>query len=104
MDVAAELLSDYVVENPAIDLDSLTNQYEGVALLQRLKYISDHCPSLRVEALKLAIKSVKHTLDVNLYKQLHTLLVQTCNENTLPDITADFAMPVSNQTCVFFVF
>ncbi|KAG8301553.1 hypothetical protein J6590_050700 [Homalodisca vitripennis] len=51
----------YLVENPTLDLESYANSYTGLARLYRLMYIAYHCPPLRVEALKMAIKNVMQT-------------------------------------------
>ena len=42
-----------------------------MAKLYRLMYIADHCPVLRIEALKMAVAAVQETFNVNLYQQLH---------------------------------
>jgi len=64
----------HTVENPTLDLESYANSYSGLARLNRLKYIADHCPSLRVEALKMALAYVMKTYNVSLYQQLHKAL------------------------------
>lgn len=69
-------VAKYIVENPTLDLDAYANSYEGLAKTYRLIYIADHCPSLRLEALKMAITHVMTTLNVNLYKQLHKRLLE----------------------------
>ena len=58
----------------AKDLESYANSYQGMAKLYRLVYAADHCPSLRIEALKMAIAAVQDTYHVNLYQQLHRKL------------------------------
>lgn len=61
----------YSIENPTIDLDFYANSYTGLAKLHRLIFIADHCPSLRLEALKMAINYVTSTYNVTLYQHLH---------------------------------
>lgn len=61
----------YSIENPSIDLDFYANSYTGLAKLHRLIFIADHCPSLRLEALKMAINYVMSTYNVTLYQHLH---------------------------------
>lgn len=61
----------YSIENPTIDLDFYSNSYTGLAKLHRLIFIADHCPSLRLEALKMAISYVMSTYNVQLYQHLH---------------------------------
>lgn len=65
----------YVVENPTLDLEAYANSYEGLARCFRLLYIAEHCPSLRVDALKMAIAHVMTTLNTTLYQQLHKKLI-----------------------------
>lgn len=64
----------HIVENPSIDLESYANSYTSLARLNRLKYIADHCPAMRVEALKMALAYVMKTYNVSLYQQLHKAL------------------------------
>lgn len=56
------------------DLETYAGSYRGMAKLMRLMYIADHCPSLRIESLKMAITSVQETYNVTLYQQLHRKL------------------------------
>jgi len=56
------------------DLEGYINNYTGMARLLRLLHIADHCPSLRVEALKMAIIHVQSTYNVSMYQQLHKKL------------------------------
>lgn len=76
----------YLVENPTLDLEVYANSYTGLARLYRLIYIADHCPTLRVEALKMAISYVMNTYNVNLYQQLHKKLQQCVGGMSLPDV------------------
>lgn len=64
------------------------NSYTGLAKLYRLNYIADHCPSLRVEALKMAIAYVMTTYNVSLYQMLHKKLQEAIATPALPDIAA----------------
>jgi len=56
------------------DLEGYINNYTGMAKLLRLIHIADHCPTLRVEALKMAILHVQGTFNVAMYQQLHKKL------------------------------
>nr|BAN21327.1 cop9 signalosome complex subunit [Riptortus pedestris] len=76
----------YLVENPTLDLDVYANSYTGLARLYRLMYIADHCPALRIEALKMAISYVMNTYNVNLYQQLHKKLQQAVGNMSIPDV------------------
>ncbi len=49
----------YTVENPSLDVEQFASSYSGLAKLYRLTYVADHCPLLRVEALKMAIQAVQ---------------------------------------------
>lgn len=76
----------YIVENPTLDLEVYANSYTGLAKLYRLIYIINHCPSLRLEALKMAISYVMTTFNVNLYQMLHQKLAEVTATSGLPDI------------------
>lgn len=76
----------YVVENPTLDLEVYSNSYSGLAKLYRLIYIINHCPSLRLEALKMAISYVMTTYNVNLYQMLHQKLTEVTTGSSLPDV------------------
>lgn len=62
------------VENPTLDLEVYANLYTGLARLYRLIFVADVCPSLRIEALKMAINYVTTTYNVTLYQVLHKKL------------------------------
>ena len=83
----------YTVENSSIDLDFYANSYTGLARLYRLIYIADHCPTLRAEALKMAINYVMTTHNVTLYQLLHKKVAQitTTAGGPLPDVAAGAA-------------
>lgn len=53
------------------DLESYAASYTGIAKLFRLIHIADHCPSLKTDALKMAIVHVKQTYSVDMYQHLH---------------------------------
>jgi len=56
------------------DLDTYINSYLGMARLLRLLHIADHCPSLKLESLKMAISHVQGSYNVAMYQQLHKKL------------------------------
>lgn len=56
------------------DIETFTSSYHGMAKLSRLMFIADHCPSLRIETLKMAIVAVQETYNVTLYQLLHRKL------------------------------
>ncbi|XP_037043961.1 COP9 signalosome complex subunit 1b [Bradysia coprophila] len=80
----------YSVENPTLDIEVYAQSYTGLARLHRLIYIADHCPSLRMEALKMAIVYVTSTYDVTMYQLLHKKVANlNVNGNGgLPDVAA----------------
>lgn len=78
----------YVVENPTLDLETYAASYTGFAKLYRLMFVADHCPSLRIEALKMAITYVMTTYNVSLYQTLHKKLSEAIASAGLPDVAA----------------
>ncbi|KAF4524160.1 hypothetical protein B566_EDAN010615 [Ephemera danica] len=79
----------FVVENPSLDLEAYAASYVGLAKLHRLMFIAEHCPSLRVEALKMALTYVSTTYNVTLYQQLHKKLQEALGSSCiLPDVAA----------------
>lgn len=80
---------NYIVENSTLDLEAYANSYEGLARCFRLIYIAEHCPSLRVDALKMAIAHVMTTLNTTIYQQLHKKLADL--HPPPPPVTASVA-------------
>lgn len=79
----------YLVENPTLDLEAYASSYSGLARLYRLIYLADHCPSLRLEALKMAITYVTSTYNVTLYQNLHKKVANiSAGMQLLPDVAA----------------
>ncbi|XP_004709273.1 COP9 signalosome complex subunit 1 [Echinops telfairi] len=64
----------YVVENPTLDLEQYAASYSGLMRIERLQFIADHCPPLRVEALKMALSFVQRTFNVDMYEEVHRKL------------------------------
>ena len=63
------------VENATLDLESYAASYNGPVKIQRLLFIADHCDSLRIEALKLALSHIKDcTYNVQLYSGTYSKL------------------------------
>lgn len=76
----------YIVDNPSLDLEQYASQYTGLARLQRMMYIADHCLSLRVEALRMALTYVMTTFNTNMYGTIHRKLQEAALAgNSLPD-------------------
>ncbi|XP_044760354.1 COP9 signalosome complex subunit 1 [Coccinella septempunctata] len=78
----------YSVENPTLDLEVYANSYTGLAKLFRLSFIMDHCPSLRLEALKMAIQYVMTTYNVSLYQLFHQKLQEVISTMNVPDVAS----------------
>ena len=55
-------------------MESYAASYQGMAKLSRLVYIADHCPSMRIDALKMAIVAVQDTFNVSMYQLMHRKL------------------------------
>jgi len=54
---------EYKVLNPSLDLETYAQRYSGRAQLLRLHFISNHCPSLQVEALIYAVQNLRLTFN-----------------------------------------
>ncbi|XP_069397985.1 COP9 signalosome complex subunit 1 isoform X2 [Ovis canadensis] len=78
---------NYVVENPTLDLEQYAASYSGLMRIERLQFIADHCPSLRVEALKMALSFVQRTFNVDMYEEIHRKLSEAARLRA-PAVTA----------------
>ena len=56
------------------DLEAYATSYKGLAKLNRLVYIAEHCPSLKVEALRTALAYVMTTYNTAMYQTVHKKL------------------------------
>ncbi|XP_054164018.1 COP9 signalosome complex subunit 1-like [Oppia nitens] len=75
-------IGNYLVENPTIDLEVYCSAFIGLARINRLLFIADHCIPLRTEALKMAMNYVKdNTYNVNIYTQIYRKLADTLAMN-----------------------
>lgn len=82
-------VEQHIVESSSLDLDAYISQYQGLARLYRLNYIADHCPPLRVEALRMALNFVMSTFNTTMYQQIHKKLQETVSsQSILPDAIA----------------
>ncbi|KAI7827572.1 26S proteasome subunit RPN7-domain-containing protein [Gamsiella multidivaricata] len=61
-----------------LDLDAYIANYKGHTKVNRLEFIADRCPSLQIDALKLAIQELKNTSTLNIPRYLN--LVKKLNE------------------------
>ncbi|KAG9343712.1 hypothetical protein JZ751_013090 [Albula glossodonta] len=74
---------NYLVENPTLDLEQYASSYSGLMRIERLQFIADHCPQLRVEALKMALSFVQRTFNVDVYEEIHRKLTEATRKKAL---------------------
>ncbi|XP_067936793.1 COP9 signalosome complex subunit 1-like [Watersipora subatra] len=80
-----------IVHNSSLDLETYISSYQGMAKLQRLLYISERCPNLQIEALKMATTAVMRTYNTGLYQVIHKKLLEALTKGSvLPDAVAGF--------------
>uniref|UniRef100_A0A8C1TAC1 PCI domain-containing protein n=1 Tax=Cyprinus carpio TaxID=7962 RepID=A0A8C1TAC1_CYPCA len=85
--------SNYVVENPTLDLEQYASSYSGLMRIERLQFIADHCPQLRVEALKMALSFVQRTFNVDVYEEIHRKLTEATRDvQGVPDAVPEGAV------------
>ncbi|XP_067860255.1 COP9 signalosome complex subunit 1 isoform X2 [Heptranchias perlo] len=72
--------TNYVVENPTLDLEQYAASYSGLMRIERLLFIAEHCPQLRIEALKMALSFVQRTFNVDMYEEIHRKLTEATRE------------------------
>uniref|UniRef100_A0A7N6B032 COP9 signalosome complex subunit 1 n=1 Tax=Anabas testudineus TaxID=64144 RepID=A0A7N6B032_ANATE len=72
--------TNYTVENPTLDLEQYATSYSGLMRIERLQFIAEHCPQLRVEALKMALTFVQRTFNVDTYEEIHRKLTEATRE------------------------
>ncbi|ORZ29040.1 26S proteasome subunit RPN7-domain-containing protein [Lobosporangium transversale] len=61
-----------------MDLDAYIANYKGHTKVNRLEFIADRCPSLQIDALKLAITELRNTSTLNVSRYIN--LVKKLNE------------------------
>ncbi|XP_037113440.1 COP9 signalosome complex subunit 1 isoform X1 [Syngnathus acus] len=71
---------NYIVENPTLDLEQYATSYGGLMRIERLQFIAEHCPQLRVESLKMALTFVQRTFNVDTYEEVHRKLSDASRE------------------------
>uniref|UniRef100_A0A3B5LQH2 PCI domain-containing protein n=1 Tax=Xiphophorus couchianus TaxID=32473 RepID=A0A3B5LQH2_9TELE len=80
----------YIVENPTLDLEQYATSYSGLMRIERLQFIAEHCPQLRVEALKMALTFVQRTFNVDTYEEIHRKLTEATRDvQGVPDTVPD---------------
>lgn len=57
------------------DLEQYANAFTGMARINRMLFVADHCPSLRIDALLMALNYIKqHTHNVGMYQAVYQRL------------------------------
>ena len=64
------------------DLEQYATSYSGLMRIERLQFIAEHCPQLRVEALKMALTFVQRTFNVDTYEEIHRKLTEATRYST----------------------
>lgn len=65
-----------LIPPPHKDLEQYAASYSGLMRIERLQFIADRCPPLRVEALKMALSFVQRTFNVDMYEEIHRKLTE----------------------------
>jgi len=74
-----------VLDEVNLDLESYISHYQGLPRIYRLEFIADHCKSLRIEALTLAINYIKEsTYNVKDYSRLFKKLQEATEQRDGP--------------------
>jgi COP9 signalosome complex subunit 1 len=79
----SEVPEVFVVENPNFDLEAYASNYVGISRIQRLLFVAAHCPSLELEALKMALAAVERTHNTTLYSSIRRQLYHCTRERSL---------------------
>ena len=67
---------DFEVNNGSIDLDTYISGFTGLMRINRLVFLAEHCPTIRVDALRLALSYVMETYNSQLYIIIHKQLTE----------------------------
>lgn len=70
----------FEVNNPSIDLDTYSSGFVGLMRINRLVFLAEHCPLIRIDALRLAINYVMETYNTQLYISIHKELAEAYSE------------------------
>jgi COP9 signalosome complex subunit 1 len=91
---AAAPPSDFTVEPPNFDLEGYANSYEGLAKVRRLLFVAKHCPSLQIDALRRALRTVELTHNMTQYTDIRRRLYQA---------TSDAKFSLDQEECTTFI-
>uniref|UniRef100_UPI00358FBBF2 COP9 signalosome complex subunit 1-like isoform X2 n=2 Tax=Myxine glutinosa TaxID=7769 RepID=UPI00358FBBF2 len=79
--------ASYTIENQTLDLEAYAAGYAGPMRVERLAFVAEHCPLLRVKALFAALLHVQKSFNVDLYEELHRKLALALSQSSvLPDV------------------
>ncbi|XP_022089317.1 COP9 signalosome complex subunit 1-like isoform X2 [Acanthaster planci] len=79
----------YMVDNPTLDLDGYASSYTGLAKINRLLFVAAHCPSLKIEAFRIALSYTQSTYNTSMYQNIQRKLTEAVSSTSiLPDAVA----------------
>ncbi len=62
---------EFEINNASIDLDMYISGFTGLMRINRLVFLAEHCPSIRIDALRLALNYVMETFNTQLYSSIY---------------------------------
>lgn len=77
---------NFEVNNSSVDLDTYVSGYTGLMRIFRLIFLADHCPPLRIDALKLALNYLMETHNTQMYVSVHKQLSDVANKFSSPTV------------------
>ncbi|RNA22636.1 COP9 signalosome complex subunit 1 [Brachionus plicatilis] len=78
---------NFEINNSSIDLDMYVSGYSGLMRIFRLIFLAEHCPTLRIDTLKLALNYVMETHNTQLYSSVHKQLTDAANKSTCQSVS-----------------
>ena len=80
LSISAAYNPDFEVNNSSIDLETYSSGFTGLMRINRLVFLAEHCPPLRIEALKMALGFVMETFNTQYYSIIHKQLADAYNK------------------------
>lgn len=74
---------NFEINNSSIDLDMYVSGYTGLMRIYRLIFLAEHCPTLRIDALKLALNYIMETHNTQMYNSVHKQLTDAANKSSV---------------------
>jgi hypothetical protein len=71
---------DFEINNPSIDLDMYVSGYTGLMRINRLLFLAEHCPLLRIDALRLSLNYIMETFNTQLYTSVYKQLTDALSK------------------------